>query len=236
MIDLSPPTPLWARAQAKLQDTHAVRVARSWLDERAWALVLLGGVGRGKSQAAAWLWHALRYEAIEHAQRPGHFEAAGEVLWLRARTLGRLDLTDRGVVLGRLSRAYGLVLDELGHEDHFARASPRSALSDLVEQRGDEQRRTVITSNLPREKFVATYGDRLMSRLHGAGRHKDGSARWVITVQGDDLRGHVADEKGAPAKDGVPLTEAGKRRILAELEREGIDRHGVLEIARRMKA
>lgn len=234
MIDLSPPSQLWERAQDQtLLPTHAMRVARAWKKTRAWALVLLGGVGRGKSQAAAWLWHALRHEAIAHAQRPGHCDAAGEVLWLRARTLQRVGLDERGVLLGRLARCYGLVIDELGGEDHYDRASPRGALSDLIEERGDAARRTVITSNFPTAKeLYKVYKDRLASRLHAAGRDENGDAKWVVVVEGADLRG--LDEEINPDEGPTeePVTEDRKREILDELEAQGMDRAGVLRIAR----
>lgn len=208
-VDLTPPTPLWARANTgALQDNHAMQVAREWLASEAWGLLLLGAVGRGKSQAAAWLWLQLRHLDLLDADAL-HRPRRG-VLWLRARVLQRLDWPTRAQVLQRCAGAYGLVVDEMGGEDE----KTGEALGDLIEQRGDEQRRTVLTTNLAPSwtdrqdgqgqvvkvpGFAQRYGDRLTSRLRSGGITDKGSARWAVAVKGADLRG--ADIPTTPAPD-----------------------------------
>jgi hypothetical protein len=205
---LKPPTPLWDRASRPLLETHALATARLWLASGAWALLMLGGVGRGKSLAAAWLWHQLRAEALSIASRPAGVHAdsgrpiyrrAGDTLWLRARELQQLSGWDqqtgrsvRGEVLERCAGATGLVVDEMGAEDERVSQS----IAGVLEQRADAGRRTVMTSNLNGQAFLKRYGDRLTSRLRAGGTNEDGGSRWAVMVQGDDLRGSDDTDDG----------------------------------------
>ncbi|MCB9718386.1 MAG: hypothetical protein H6712_31340 [Myxococcales bacterium] len=167
-----------------------MQVARGWLASEAWGLLMLGNVGRGKSQAAAWLYVWMRQEALREAQAPGVYRRAGDVLWLRAPLLARLDYRERADVLSRCARAYGLVVDELGGEAD----QQGEALSDMLEERGDAERRTVITTNLERAMFGDRYGDRLADRLRAGGRDEHGGARWVVEIGGESLRGLSSEE------------------------------------------
>jgi len=191
---LKPPTPLWDRARRPLLETQALETSRLWLSSGAWGLLMLGGVGRGKSLAAAWLWHRLRDEALAVASRPAGTHAdsgrpiyrrAGDTLWLRAREVQRLEWAARSEVLGRCATAAGLVLDEMGAEDERVSA----AIGDVLEQRGDARLRTVMTSNLGGGAFLKRYGDRLTSRLRAGGVTPEGGAQWAVLVQGEDMRG-----------------------------------------------
>lgn len=212
-VDLSPPTPLWARASNEaLQPTHALQVAADWLGSDAWGLLMLGGVGRGKSQAAAWLWLRLRHLDLLDADA-AHRSRRG-VLWLRARALQNLSWDERAATLRRCSSAYGLVVDELGGEDE--RTS--QALGDVLEARGDEQRRTVMTSNLDGKGFIGRYGDRLVSRLRSGGVTSSGGVQWAVTVQGVDLRGTDLPPADDPDTivEGRPVTAEFMARELAD--------------------
>lgn len=190
MTDLSPPTPLLERARSELAPTHAVQVARAWLASDAWGLLLLGNVGRGKSQAAAWLYWRLRQEAFGVAQAPGVYQRVRDVLWLRGPVLARMNYHERAQILTRCVNAYGLVVDELGSEPG-AQLEP---LSDMLEERGDHRRRTVITTNLERVGFSDRYGDRLVDRLREGGRDERGGARWAVEIGGESLRGLSSEE------------------------------------------
>lgn len=202
-IILTPPTPLWSRAQQPLEDTHAMLTAKAWLDSDAWGLLMLGGVGRGKSQAAAWLWHRLERQEYRHACDT--YRGRRDVLWLRARLLQRLDWGERARIIERCSNAVALVMDELGGEDE----KTSEAVSDIVEQRGDEKRRTVLTTNLSGAEFLKRYGDRITSRLRSGGveptQDGQGRARWAVLVQGSDLRGTM--ETPPPPKEPEPAKE-----------------------------
>jgi hypothetical protein len=199
-VDISPPTPLWARASADaLQPTHAMQTAREWLASSAWGLLMLGGVGRGKSQAAAWLWLRLRHLDLLEAD-DAHRSRRG-VTWLRARALQNVPWEERAATLRRCATAYGLVVDELGGEDERT----GQAIGDVLEQRGDEQRRTVMTSNLDGKGFLERYGDRLVSRLRSGGVTIKGGAQWAVLVQGADLRG-----SDLPPSDDPETIEQGR--------------------------
>jgi hypothetical protein len=182
MTSLYPPEPL--TAIEALRDTEAFLVAKKWADSGAWGLLLLGAVGRGKSVAAAWLWCWMRERAFKAAQGPGRFDRPRAVLWLRARALQRMTWQERASTLGRCAGAYGLVVDEMGGED----MKTGEALVDVLEERGDSNALTVMTTNLDGTQFPARYGDRLPSRLRSGGVDK-GKARWAKTVGGPDLRG-----------------------------------------------
>jgi hypothetical protein len=211
-VDLTPPTPLWARAdQGALLDTHAMQVARAWLASDAWGVLLLGGVGRGKSMAAAWLWLRLRHLDLLDADA-AHRSRRG-VLWLRARALQNLSWDERATVLRRCGSAYGLVVDELGGEDERT----GQALGDVLEARGDSLRRTVMTTNLDGKGFLDRYGDRLVSRLRSGGVSSRGGAQWAVAVQGADLRGSDLPQSDPDTiEEGRPVTAEFMARELAD--------------------
>lgn len=214
-----PPMALLRRVEGDaLLDTHAMATARDWFASGAWALLLLGSVGQGKSQAAAWLWKRLRAEALAKAQAPGCYERAGEVLWLRARDLQRLAWDDRSAFLTRCAGAYGLVVDELGGEDQRT----TEAIGDLLERRADdENRRTVMTTNLDGKGFVARYGDRMASRIRAGGLNDHGLARWAVAVRGEDLRGtKLPPVEESIATEGEPMTQQAVEQLLASVDPE----------------
>lgn len=190
---LFPPHDLWQLARGDYgppRETPAVLLVRDWIragapERRPWALVMLGDTGVGKSVAAALAWLLLRDEDRAAAQAPGVFADLRGVHWIRARTLQRLSWDQRNETLQRCSAAHGLVVDELGSEDD----KTREALLEVIEERGDAKRRTVMTSNLGAEEFRGRYGDRFLDRLRGAGLTKSGKAQWVRVFHGESLRG-----------------------------------------------
>jgi len=185
-----PPHELWQLARGDpgpIIDTPPVLFMREWIKAgpKAWALVMLGDTGVGKSVAAALAWLLLRDEDRAVAQAPGVYADLRGVSWVRARTLQRLSYNARSDALQRFAAAHGLIVDELGSEDERT----RQALQEVIEERGDAKRRTVITSNLSADEFREAYGDRLLDRLRGAGLNSAGKARWVRVFYGESLRG-----------------------------------------------
>lgn len=222
-MNLTPPTPLWRLANGPIDEkTHAMQTAIGWLASDSWSLVMLGDPGRGKSAAMAWLWDRLREEAIVKASQPSAIDSgtgrpiykrAGETLWLRARELDLMGWDDRAAVLRRAEGAYGLLVDEIGSESDRARMD----LSSVIEARGDNGRRTAMTSNMPRAEFGDRYGDRLISRLR-AGGLDNGRPRWVVDIRGPDLRGRVCiPHQDVDIPPDEPVSDERKAEILAEL-------------------
>lgn len=174
-----------------LLDTHALRVTREWLATPA-AYLFLGrhiehnaGTGRGKTLALAEAYRRLAAEAVVTS-------ASGlsrEVIYLRTRDLKRLNFTERNAMLDRCSRAYGLLVDEVGKEPGgpgfrgFPREDIAQDIADMMEARGDRGRRTVVAGNLTPDQIFDRYGPRLTSRAVIRGGRK-----WIVQVEGPDLR------------------------------------------------
>lgn len=136
-----------------LEDTHALRLVRRWLEARPspW-LVLLGGTGTGKTVAAAW--------AIAHAH--GAYISATQLRALMTRAVWD------GDDLPDAARSRLLVLDDLGAEKETDPEKFQAALFELLNRRQSERTRTIITSNLSRSRLAdrTRYGDRVVDRIN----------------------------------------------------------------------
>jgi len=108
-------------------------------------LVLGGPTGSGKSVCAAWIVAG----------------ACSSSVWLRADVLTSFKAWD--AVADRVEGAGLLVVDDLGAEPNWA----RDLLGRVLRTRADDDRRTIVTTNLPSADLGKSYGDRLMSRLEG---------------------------------------------------------------------
>jgi hypothetical protein len=184
-VKTDPPLPLINRIEALAldHDTKALAAVRAWLEAPAdeWALVLLGTTGNGKSQAAALAWRVT----------PG-------ALWLRTRELETMEWKARAEIIERAKRTALVVLDEVLAENEAATA----IVGDIVESRGDDFRRTVMLGNGNMKAFFGRYGARLGSRLSP-------SDRWVVEVNGDDLRRKVRPILERPSMPWIPRGLAG---------------------------
>lgn len=162
-----------AVVEGTLDNTFAIRATRRWLDTRPtpW-LVLSGGVGSGKTLAAV-------YAAAELG---GAYITAPELVESFARAARE---RDEPAVL----RASLLVLDDLGTEDEKPGAFA-SALFRLLSHRS--RRRTVITTNLPRERVLdpARYTLRVTERLEHLTTTRDGRSL-IVELGGRSLRRKV---------------------------------------------
>lgn len=133
--------------------------ARMGIDQRLhrWAstaksssgAILLGPTGTGKTLAAAWL-----------ADAVARNESATWVKWIRADELSRI-LSDRGGSenIAILKRARLLVIDELGYERF-----PELFL-EVLGDRHDNSRPTIVTSGLSIGKIAERYSDATVRRI-----------------------------------------------------------------------
>lgn len=163
------------------EDTTPMRAVRRWLDSQIPALVLCGGVGTGKTVAAA---AAVVARAMAEADRAESGGLRGElcVSGCRAAELGVRSAPYRDelsrVELVHLD-AELFVLDDLGTEaKQDARFS--EALFVLVDSRQTVRRRTLITTNLAPADIRPRYGDRVADRLNHIGR--------AVQCRGESLR------------------------------------------------
>lgn len=123
-------------------------------------VVLAGGVGVGKSCAAAW-W------ATQHGAR-----------WIGAPALARLATWDAQVEqLGRVQR---LVIDDLGAEHLHEKSGFIALFDEVINARYAGLRQTVITTNMTAEDFRGRYGARVVDRIRERGQ--------FVTVGGASLR------------------------------------------------
>jgi DNA replication protein DnaC len=153
------------------RDTPAMVRARAFRDVDVPAgrtlLVLSGGVGCGKTTAAAWVvatqrFHQPRFMRAATFARTSRYDAAASSAW---------------------SRAGALVLDDLGAEYVDAKGSFLVDFDELLDTYYADRRPLIITTNLGTEDFRDRYGGRdgrIASRIREAGA-------WV-NCSGPDLR------------------------------------------------
>jgi DNA replication protein DnaC len=150
---------------ARLDDLEGeLAEAKQWDGESN--VLLLGNVGSGKTHAAVALARMIH-------------ESGGSVMFRSA--LALIDELKPGGAEGAQERALVvdlLLLDDLGYERHTDFAADR--VSRVITDRYDQERPTIVTSNLSPEALEAEVGPRLWSRLfHGALR---------LRVAGQDRR------------------------------------------------
>jgi len=126
-----------------------------------WCVVLSGGVGTGKTVAAAW-WGAQvaggRFATLPDLESRGRYDRAG---------------------LASVERARRLVLDDLGAE--HLNDSSRCLVDGLLDARYRAGNPIVITTNLTARQFRARYGERIVDRIRDGGR--------FVQVSGNSMRG-----------------------------------------------
>lgn len=141
----------------ELTETPAMKWARLFVHLPKKLLVLAGGVGAGKTTAAAWI--ALRgqdprpgFVRISELERRGRYDKRLDE-WLKDKT--------------------SLVIDDVGAEVLDGKGVFRSLMDEIVDMFYSNRRTLVMTTNLrPRrsspgeqEQFVERYGERVESRL-----------------------------------------------------------------------
>lgn len=127
---------------------QATMMADRWISaDQCKLFVLYGGVGAGKSFAAAWA-----------------LAGIGNGLWVSARTVDNLEAWKE--VQHRAHHIPLLVLDDLGTERQSESQWGTEQLASLLTGRLDAGLRTIVTTNLDGTAMTARYGARLRSRLN----------------------------------------------------------------------
>ena len=137
----------------RLRDVPALAHVRRFRDDPPGGpksiLLLLGGVGAGKTTATAWL------AAEVGGSRPG---------LVRAGELERAGRYDRELAAWIQDRTL-LVVDDLGVEYQDSKGAFRSLLDELIDVAYAHRRKMVITSNLDEQGIADRVGSRIWSRF-----------------------------------------------------------------------
>lgn len=136
---------------AGVEPTEATQAVDEWLPSDKRLLLLSGGVGCGKSVAAAY--------AI--------FRARGR--WLYAPNITKVASfgDEQAQVMAKLRTAKLLVVDDLGSEFSQTTGWGRTELANLIVDRYEDALRTVITTNLDAKAWRGYADERLRDRLGG---------------------------------------------------------------------
>lgn len=151
------------------EETKALSETKEFLNSASTILVLAGGVGTGKTIAAAWAIVESRggkyVKAIELSQH-GLYGEENQGFWddLRATPL--------------------LVIDDLGTEPRDEKGFAAANFDALMDHRYDHCRKTILTTNLTDETFKQVYctgfGVRLLDRIREVGH--------FVRVPGQSMR------------------------------------------------
>lgn len=200
-------------------DTHATRVAHEWLRSGAWGLVLAShpndpaGSGRGKSLAVVLLFGWLDGDTHRPFPPTGFGNRhSRERLYVNASDLNLLDGEDRAD-LKEACRAMkdceALFIDDLGAEDETV----QPFLRQVLERRGGAEKLTIMAATITPSEVQARYGARFVSRMRDGGLDDAGQPRWIVAVEGEDLRGSTK----APALPSAEEIAAAEREDEAAL-------------------
>lgn len=147
-------------------DTPALKAVKAI--DGAWVLVLTGGVGTGKTLAAAF---ALREAYRNDPQRGGWVgERIPAARWISSPRASREpQFGDEAQAReAEWIRCRLLVIDDVGAE--FASAPWAACLAAVLDARWDNRRRTILTSNLSVSELRERLGARTWDRLAQEGR------------------------------------------------------------------
>lgn len=130
-------------------DSPALRSVGTFVapSERRTLLVLAGGVGTGKTVAAAW-------GCAFHSGRLA-----------KAIDLIRIGMFDESSALPVLAHCRLLAVDDLGMEPMDSKGYAYAAVYDLLDRRYDAALKTIITTNLTTDQFRERYGTGAGARL-----------------------------------------------------------------------
>jgi len=145
-----------------LKATEALEAVRARFGD---VLVLMGGIGTGKTLAACW------WAAKAMHEGAGFMTAAELARWPRYEM----------AAMDRLLGAAALVVDDLGTEYMDDKGNFLAVFDEFVNTRCANMRKTVITTNLTPKTFRERYGARITDRIVECGR--------FVSVAGDSMRG-----------------------------------------------
>lgn len=145
--------------------TRAIEAVDTWLDEtsRPPFLLLLGGVGSGKTVAAAYAMDCATHVSGEHVHGYSAYIKMGRVA-----ELFRAGFGDDRERFEALIAAPSLVVDELSTERDVELG--RAALHELVDERGGRGRPTILLANRSKKELASRYDARTIDRLRASMR------------------------------------------------------------------
>ena len=142
-------------------------------------LILSGGVGCGKSVAAAkWIVDGIMDEKRWKLSRgvdyydntiEYYFQNNDASVWVSATQLSRIDHYD-GEGIAKFTKCSRLVIDDMAVEYMDAKGFYLSLLDEILNDRYANKRATVMTTNFDAERFKERYGERIIDRIREAGR------------------------------------------------------------------
>lgn len=135
------------------QDTQAIEKIEIWAKSKAWAMILVGGVGCGKTIAAA----HYAYASIVNGWGIPRVVNAAQLPF--APVFG----SEGAVFVNKLCANEVLIIDDLGCE--VVAAPIVATISAVVDERYRRNRATLITTNLTPTAFAERYGQRVVDRL-----------------------------------------------------------------------
>lgn len=153
--------PKLARVAASPQETLAVQAALAWQATEARGLMIRGGIGVGKSAAAA----AIVARFIRNGRR--------SVSWMKPNDLVSAVLHSYDDKAPKLGTDL-IVVDDLGRE---TKADFVEALCAFLD---DHDTRFILTTNLQKDEFRTHYDPRLVDRLNECAK--------AVSIKGDSMR------------------------------------------------
>lgn len=161
-----------------LEDTQSWDIVREWGKagrDKSWCLLLLGGVGSGKSTAAGAFVVEFGRELAKHKHFGPNMDA-WRPRWVRAVEASRM--SSFGAEAEARFREWRecalLVIDDMGTE--LMTPTWQQALDDVLDYRYQHSLQTLMPSNLTADEFKARYGARISDRIR-----EDGMVRTVDT-------------------------------------------------------
>lgn len=146
------------KAMRELRDSACFTATRDWMrDGTTWSLVLSGGKGCGKSQAAYWA----SYQLLTR----NHF--APRCAFCPSVSEQPLYGGDAEEYRWRCTQAGVLLIDDLGEGEqmHEKRSAWRAWVDDVLTQRHAARKKTIITTNRTVGELTTWLGARLVDRL-----------------------------------------------------------------------